>query len=298
MKYAEEANYLAGYTLGIISEAHRELRDKLDAVIEKMGILSCISCLFSLISIPSSVLNLIEHIQLRDAEGIALSAATLFRTPVECLDSLSSFMVALTALGAIPMIAFFGMVAFPLAIGLTAYDLLRGLYELVRSSIEYHSMPKTADLDRLRELSSYLDKKLGITAPELADLEEKYAALKNAPAKHQEKIAEDVQILKDRKRNQIIRRTDEKIYALMCRLQEHLKNNPQDVAGANTTLKQMNTRMIQKISFNSVECALNAAYLTTLALAVLMPVSAIAVPIVGAIRSSFTIGQHLYTHLT
>ncbi len=297
-RYAEEANTLAQHVLTIITEACGELHSKLSPVISKLGILALVSCLFSLKSIPSSFESLIEHIKTKDSEGTFFSLLNLATTPLEILDCIGATVEALAAFGAIPEILFFSMIAMPLTLTLVGIAAFKGLYDIICCSIQLNELPKILSESSLDDFRGYLKAKIGVTGEERACLEAEFANLKTEASDKafKEKIKYEIKILKCRKWNVLERRTDVKVCNLMKQLKKHLKKNPTDLTTANLALEDMKTLMGRKITWDSLELAMNTAYFATLACSIIFPISAFAVPAVAGSRAVFGLGKHHYMH--
>jgi hypothetical protein len=298
-KYVEEANYFTQHVFAVITTACSELNAKLSPVIAKLGILSLINCFFSLKALPSTVESLIDHIKSRDGEGAAFAALSLIVAPFDILDSVTSTIGALTAFGAIPTIAFFSLIGLPLAIGLVGYSAFKGLYDIIRSSIQMTKFPRTIGDGTLEQFKSYLKSEIGVTAQEKEELKTKFASLKTdaSETEYTDAIKREIKVIKDRKRNILERHTDVKVCNIMKNLKKHLKSHPTDVNTANFALHDMKTIISRKITWGSVELTNNLAYIATMASSLIFPISALAIPIVGGIRAAVAIGKHHYMHV-
>lgn len=297
-EYVDDVNTFTQAVLTVVKEIHKELSDKLSSIISKLGILSIISCLFSLKSIPESFQSLIDQIKAKDVEGTFFSLLDLAGAPLEILDSIGAFTEALTAFGAIPDIIFFSLIAIPLAITLTGISAFRGLYDLITCSINLTELPKSLSQDSLQDFKAYLKSKIGVTVEEKRKIEERYTFLKaqNKEAEYKSKIQHEVTILKSQKRNALARRTDQKVSEIMQNLKKHLKKPQADLELANFGLADMRTLMGRKIAWISIGFAMDTACITTLACSMIFPVSAYAAPAVSGIKAAIFLCRHHYMH--
>ena len=295
-KYIKGTRDITKNSLKVLTLACTGLKGKLNPIIAQLGMFSLISCLLSLKAIPSHIESLIEHVKLRDGEGVALSLLSLITAPLITLESIISTIGSLVALEIIPTIAVFSLIGLPIAITLVGYSALRGLYNVIRCGINFHKLPKSLQEGNIEDFKAYIEKKIDVTVEENQKLEMKYGAKKAELGEEEvEKcIQREVKIIKDRKRNILTRHTDKKIYNIMRNLQTHLDEHPEDLDTANKALRDMKKLMVRKITLGSIGVASDVALLVTLACSAAFPISAFAAPVVGGVRAGVSLGRHFY----
>lgn len=243
-----------------------EYAARLSKAIAHIGFLAGVSLILTIKELPSQMANWYKNFALEDLEGGILGTLDLLATLGSMLDDVSTFSSALAAVGAIPTIAFFGVIGMPLAMGLLSYAILSKSYSLFRNGQFLASLPKEITAENLEEFKKMIA----------------------------EKIDDPDTKLKTKKIRVLSRYADPKVTAIMEKLMKHLEKNPEDVETANLALKDMKTLMKRKITLGSVATVANVAMLTALAASILCPPVAIAAPIVAALKASTALGSHAY----
>lgn len=293
-----QTGLIAKRTLQAIVEVCPDLKLRLGKVIATLGLLSGISFLLALQSLPSTFLGLSKNINLLDKEGIVLSSLSLIVNSSDAFDSFITFMSSLAGLELIPMIGFFSLIALPLAIGLLSYASVKGAYNVIRCSIHLYSLPKERTLDNLDSLKEYIKKRIDITDKEETKIRTKYQSrVGMTDQAKKEAIKRKITVLKDRKRNILARQTDIKVVNIMKNLQKHLatEGNDNDVDTANAALRDMRRLMGRKITVGSISTLTNMTFCISLIFTAIFPVLApVTMPSIGAGRATVMLGSHFY----
>ncbi|CRX38411.1 hypothetical protein [Estrella lausannensis] len=253
-------------TMKIVIVKCPEYAERLSKVIAHIGFLAGVSLLLSIKSLPSQMANWYKNFPLEDLEGGILGTLDLFATLGGMLDDVSCFTGSLTAVGAIPAVAFFGAIGMPLAISLLSYAILSKSYSLVRHGQFIASLPKEINAENLEEFKKMI-------AERLDDPDAK---------------------LKAKKIRVLSRHADPKVTAIMEQLKVHLEKNPGDLEGVNLALNDMKVIMRRKMALGTVATVANGAMLTALVAGILCPPAAIAVSVVAAMKATTAIGSHAY----
>jgi len=165
-----------------------EVLKKIKNLIIILGLTSLVSLGFEIADLVDDCKDLKKDVKLKDYEGIAWSSANIVSDFLGIVDTLISCGTTLDKLIKIPFIALFSIVTFPISIALLTYDTIHSVYKLIRSSIEFHQLPKSVKGERgVENFIDYLNVKVGITEKERIAIEnsvnEKYGII-NLGAKH------------------------------------------------------------------------------------------------------------------
>lgn len=243
-----------------------EYAARLSKAIAHIGFLAGISLLLSIKALPSQMANWYKNFAVEDLEGGILGTLDLLATLGSMLDDVSTFSSALAAVGAIPTIAFFGVIGMPLAMGLLSYAIVSKSYSLFCNGQFLASLPKEITAENLEEFKKMIA----------------------------EKVDDPDAKLKAKKIRVLSRHADPKVTAIIEQLMKHLEKNPEDMETANLALKDMRTLMKRKITLGAVATVANVAMLSALAASVICPPVAIAVPVIAALKASTAVGSHAY----
>lgn len=239
---------------------------RLSKVIAHIGFLAGINLIMNFKDLPGQLANWYQNIPLEDLEGGILGTLDLFATLGSMLNDVSTVSSSLAALGAIPTIAFFGAIGIPLGMGLLSYAIVSRTYSLGRNCQFVSSLPKEITEENIEEFKKMIA----------------------------EKVDDPVAKLKQKKIRVLSRYADPKVTAIMQKLHIHLSKHPEDVATANSALKDIRTLMKRKVTLGVASTVANTAMLTALAASLICPAAAIVVPFVGLAKASTAIGTHAY----
>lgn len=314
--YIEKSGTIAKQTFTIVVITACSLKDKLGKIIPVIGLMSGLSFVLTLLSIPGSAEKLAKNIALEDHEGTLLKALGIVVDGGAAVDYLGSFINSLSNLGAIPQIAFFSLIGLPLAVALLGYSSIAGTYGLIRRGIVFHSMPKSVTKDNVDAVKQYFDKKLGISETERGiiqtTIEKKRAIIqKTVEKKHAKESSEEIEklvnneiqslvnkkvkVLKACKINILERRTDKKVVNMMLHLQQHLNAKNADLKIADEAVRDMRNMMIRKITLGSLTTASNMTLCATLVSALAFPGAIpVLVPAIALARAGVTLFDHFF----
>ena len=203
-------------TLMIITTEIPAYIEKLKKSIAQCGISSAVSVLLGTQTTYYEVQNLKKSVELNDIEGGLLHG---MGTIYQIGDTFGEFCGALFALehgfglsGLMPLNVMFSLIAFPLAICLISYRIIKAIYNTVWLALENASLPSYVDLSGIVKLKEWLKDKLT-----------------------------------DCNRHILIRRTDEKIVNIMENIMIHLNSFPLKIDIVNNALNDIKTICQRKI---------------------------------------------------
>lgn len=257
-EYINQSAKAARFTMKAVVIKVPEYAERLTNIIAKVSLLSGVSVLLALKGLPGQLESWYKNIAMDDPEGAILASFGLLATLGDILDTLGTFVGGLTDLGAIPKIAFFGLIGFPLAIGLLCYALLNKAYQFFHHGRFLSSLPQEITAENMAEFEKFLK-----------------SSIDGAQKVHM-----------------LTRYTDSKVCNIMKNLVQHLENNPNDVVTANQALQDMQAVMGRKITLGSVASVMNLALL--IALVALSAINPLILPLTLAAKAVVALSCHIY----
>ncbi|CCB90567.1 putative membrane protein [Waddlia chondrophila 2032/99] len=285
--YIRNSYQIARRGMKIIAIKIPKFQPKMLKAIAALGLAHAVNAVLILSQYPSDIKKFLQNLSIHDIEGLVLSGFSLLTTPLSALDSAITFFESASTLKLFPVVTAFSVIALPIAITLLGYASIRGIYDLINKGIQKHQIPKEVKTMRdLRKLREDLEKKLRVTLEEQNKIEEKYSG-------NSEKIQRKIEILRTKKINKVKRHTDEKILKIMTQLLDQLEKGS-NLTKTNQKLSDIHLLMNRKITVGVIGTASNIAMLTTLAIAIVFPISALAIPTIALIKHTINISQQLY----
>lgn len=238
-----------------------EYAARLTRVIASVSILTGVNLLLSFFkALPSEIESFKKQFVLNDAEGAFLSTCGLLATLGDMLDEIGTFVGALSDLGAIPKVAFFGVIGLPLAISLLSYVVLTRTYQLIHNGCFLCSLPKEITAENRAEFEAFIKKHLD----------------------------DPTASGKARKVNILSRHADPKVCAIFERFHTY------DLDAANKALQDVKSIMRRKISTTLISTVMNAALLTALVTSTFFTLNPFVIPVILGVKATASLGTHCY----
>ena len=267
--------------LKVVALSYETCSETLSPIIAKIGAASSILFLFALKGIYTNALGFLQNLTIQDTEGVALSALATLSSAGLAMDGLNTTLQALeqgfgyTTFS--PLTIAFKIISLPLVLCLLSHSVIRNTYNIARQAIEFSSLPPEVNNEGdFQSLKGLINEKLDLSPDEL----------------NQATLAKrDIQVLKDRKRNILVRRTDMKIVNIMNKL----KNvDSKDIDTANKALRDIKRITFRKIGISAVTVIVNTAQLVALAVSNFFGASPLVLPIVTGSRAAINLGSELF----
>jgi hypothetical protein len=262
-----------------------------------LGLTSFVSMLVNFVSIPFSAKSAVEKGMIGDAEGGVLSGADAVMGAVETIGDMGSGVSALAALGAIPFVVAFSIIALPFAIAGLGYGIGKGVYTLAHNAKFLHDMRMIGNQEvtasKADALKKYIDGKLKVTEDDIREEQHKITQQKGITGEVDISRLKETLLAKRVKKQESIfkRRADPKMVELMKKLRVQLDaKNAEETA--ELALEHIKGFMWRKIGISSIGLVGNVTLLATLIASLAMPVmSPIVMPIVGGVKAVLGIGK-------
>lgn len=276
-----EARTALKNVLRVVVLTYESCSTSLSPIIAKIGTSNFISFLFALKGVYTNALGLSKNLRIEDTEGVALSALSTMANAGLAMDELNTTFQALEqgfeCSTFSPITIAYKIISLPLVICLLSYSIIRNTYNIAHQALEFSSLPSEvnneADFTSLKELIN------GKLDPTQEEIDQTPLAQRN------------IQVLKDRKRNILVRHTDIKIFNIMKKLSNV---DSKDTDTANKALRDIKRVAFRKIGVSAVTIILNAAQLTAIALANFFTVSSLVLPITTGSRAIVNLGSELF----
>ncbi len=310
----------------LIGHAFSETEEKINKLINYLGLASILKAGFILKSFYDDSVELEKCVRIGDTEGIIWKSLDLAIKPFDLGNSILSFGKSLDKIIGISWITLFSFVVAPLSLALLCYETIKSVYNLIMISIELSQMPTSADRAHYLDFRNYLEEKVGVTKAERkkieAEVQDEYSiifaslkhkknsrislspkifvrprekALETLEREAEKELNKRVEVLKDRKINRLERHIDRKIVAYMKKAKEYVDENPGKDISAEHILSDIRMLTIRKLIFNVGDTLFNIAEVIMSIVSMIIPYLTAVVPLGLSLASTgFSITKNFY----
>lgn len=301
----KEPGKIASTVLKVLSLALTKVVESVKTAIQALGLISFGTALLHLVGIPFSIKGMVDKAKIDDKEAAVFSGSDAVMGAVETIGDTGSGVSALAALGAIPIVVAFTIIALPFAIAGLGYAVGKGVYNLAHNAKFLHDIrmiDQQAIAYKVNLLKNYIDGKLNATDEEV-EVEVQKEINKEIKKNEKElfsdkvtidhaKIENDVRAkLKVKKRSIFERRSDKNMVKLMKRLRKGFDVTQRDDKLIQEGLDHIKGFMWRKITLSSLGIAVNAALLGGLIATLITPVAPLAMLLIGGVKAVVGIGK-------
>lgn len=131
---------IASTVLKVLSLALTKVAESVKTAIQALGLISFGTALLHLVGIPFSIKGMVDKAKIDDKEAAAFSGSDAVMGAVETIGDTGSGVSALAALGAIPIVVAFAVIALPFAIAGLGYAVGKGVYNLAHNAKFLHDI--------------------------------------------------------------------------------------------------------------------------------------------------------------